>query len=63
MGKLTPSAEAAQRLGVSLRRMQALCAARRVPGARLIGRNWMIPEDATITPGKRGPAIQTRGKA
>jgi hypothetical protein len=55
MGKLITLADAAQSLGLSLRRVQQLCAQRRIPGARLIGKVWMLPERFTVTPGKRGP--------
>jgi excisionase family DNA binding protein len=54
-------AEAAARLGISERRLQTLCAQRRIPGARLVhGRVWELPEHFTITPGSRGPRL-TRG--
>jgi hypothetical protein len=55
MAKLIPSAVAAQKLGVTQVRVQTLCRARRIPGARLIGRAWMLPPDFKITPGTRGP--------
>ena len=35
---------------------------RRIKGARLVGRVWMIPEDFVITPGTRGPALTKRRK-
>jgi hypothetical protein len=49
--------EAAARLGVTVQRMRTLCRARRVPGAKLLGRNWFLPADFTVTPGKRGPKL------
>jgi hypothetical protein len=55
VGKLITSAEAAERQGVSQLRIQQLCRARRIPGARLIGRSWMLPPDFMVTPGTRGP--------
>lgn len=51
---MIPIAEAAERIGMNLRQLQILCKDRRVPGAKLIGRLWMLPADFTITPGKRG---------
>lgn len=38
--------EAAQKWNISPRRVQALCAAERIPGAIRFGRDWMIPKDA-----------------
>jgi hypothetical protein len=60
MGKLITSADAAAKLGVTLVRVQALCRQRRIPGARLIGRTWMLPADFVVTPGERGPAMGAR---
>ena len=48
-------AEAAKQSGKSVHRLQVLCKQRRIPGARLVGRLWMLPERFTITPGSRGP--------
>lgn len=48
-------AEAAEQRGLNERWLQRACKARRVPGARLIGRLWMLPDDFTVIPGKRGP--------
>jgi hypothetical protein len=62
MGSLIRAAEAAAKRGMTLRRMQALCRQRRIKGARLVGRVWMIPEDFEITPGTRGPALTKRSK-
>jgi hypothetical protein len=56
MGKMIDSAQAAARLGVSTLRVQQLCRQRRIKGARLVGRVWMIPEEFEVTPGARGPA-------
>lgn len=50
--------EAAEKRGVSIRRIQLLCRQRRIPGARYVGRVWLLPEDFTITPGKRGPKLK-----
>lgn len=41
--------EASQRWGVSLRQVQRLLAAQRIPGAKKHGRLWMIPDDAEKT--------------
>lgn len=59
MPTLISTAEAAKRLGLSAVRVRELCLQRRIKGARLIGRVWMIPEAIEVTPGSRGP----RGKA
>lgn len=50
--------EAAEKRGVSLRRIQILCRQRRIPGARLVGRTWLLPEDFQVTPGRRGPKLR-----
>jgi hypothetical protein len=55
MGRMIPLAEGASKLGLTVRRLQALCQQRRVPGARLIGRSWFLPENLVVTPGERGP--------
>ena len=39
--------EAAEKWGVSLRYVQALCQKEKIPGAIRMGRDWMIPSDAT----------------
>jgi hypothetical protein len=56
MGKMIDTVAAAGRLGVTPLRVQQLCRQRRIKGARLTGRVWMIPEDFEVTPGTRGPA-------
>jgi excisionase family DNA binding protein len=56
MAKMISLAEGAERLGLTVRRLQALCQQRRIPGARLIGgRAWLLPRDFKVTPGTRGP--------
>ena len=55
---MIPIAEAAKARGMNLRQLQILCKTRRVPGARLIGRLWMLPEGWTVTPGTRGPKMR-----
>ena len=42
--------EAAAMVGISSSRMRALCRQGRVPGARLIGGAWIVPERFKITP-------------
>ncbi len=62
MGKTIDTATAAQQLGISTLRVQQLCQQRRIKGARLVGRVWMIPEQFTVTPGTRGPGMQGKKK-
>jgi hypothetical protein len=62
MGKTIDAADAARRLGVDPSRVRVLCRQRRIPGARLIGRTWMIPEKFEVTPGTRGPVLTKRRK-
>ena len=45
-------AEASQRWGVSERTVRGYCAEGRIPGAELVGKTWVIPEDAE-RPGRR----------
>ena len=51
--------DAAARLGVSVRRVRALCDQRRIPGViqrrSLKGKPYLIPRDAVPIPGSRGP--------
>ena len=51
--------EAAGRLGVSVRRVQALIAAGRLP-AQKIGRDWIIPEHALLAVAERKPGRPAR---
>ena len=49
--------EAAERLGVSVRRVRQWLAAGRFPGASLSGKDWRIPHEAVrdfkrLTPGR-----------
>jgi len=62
MGKTIDVATAAARVGVNVQRMRVLCRDRRIKGARLVGRVWMIPDDFEVTPGTRGPALTKRRK-
>lgn len=50
--------QAAAQLGVSVRRVQALCAQKRIKGARKAGPVWVLPNKLTIKPGSRGPHSQ-----
>lgn len=43
---------------VSVRRIRALAAAGRIPGARKLGRDWMIPAQVKIGAGTRGPSMR-----
>lgn len=38
--------QAAERWGISLRRVQKLCSEGRIPGVERVGRDWLIPRDA-----------------
>lgn len=58
VGKMIDTAAAAAKLGVNLQRIRALLAQRRIPGARLVGRQWFVPEDLSVTPGTRGPKLR-----
>src|SRR5262249_14628753 len=60
MGKMIDTTEAARRLEVSVLRVQQLCRQRRIRGARLVGRTWMIPDNFTITPATMGPPLGSR---
>ena len=63
MRKTTDIATAAARLKISAERVRVLCRERRIPGARLVGRTWFVPEDAVVMPGRRGPALTSaKGK-
>ncbi len=58
--------EAAIALGISVRRLQALCQAGRVLGARKFGKRiWLIrcgKDGPRVVPGKRGPALGQKPK-
>lgn len=60
VGKLIPAAEAAKRMDVDASRIRQLCIARRIPGARRIGRMWMLPQNFEVKPGARGPALGSK---
>lgn len=50
--------EAAKRLGISRQRLAILCKQRRIPGAKLIGRLWFLPDIPEITPKACGPKLK-----
>ena len=52
--RVTTSQATAARLGIPLRTLQLWCATGRVPGAKKIGRDWLIPDDAEIERPKMG---------
>lgn len=56
MEKLYSTAEAAEGLNISSRRVAVLCTEGRFPGAQKIGKTWAIPESAikNYVPGERG---------
>ncbi|MDR2711368.1 MAG: helix-turn-helix domain-containing protein [Burkholderiales bacterium] len=49
------TADAAERLGISRRRLQALIKEGRVLGAVRVGRAWILPDNPQVTAGTRGP--------
>jgi excisionase family DNA binding protein len=49
------TADAAARLGISQRRLQALLKEGRVKGAERVGRAWLIPDNPQVIGGSRGP--------
>lgn len=46
MSSLWTTWQASVHLGLTDRRVRQLCAAGKIPGARRIGRDWVIPDDA-----------------
>jgi len=50
--KIIGTADAAARLGVTMRRVQILCEQGRIPGAQRIGRTWAIPMNFRVKPPK-----------
>lgn len=45
--------EAAKELNLSDRRIRVLCTQGRIQGAQKIGRDWLLPDEITITPVQR----------
>lgn len=45
--------QTSEKWGISIRRIQVLCAENRIPGATKIGSYWAIPADAEKTNDKR----------
>lgn len=56
MEKLYSIAETAEKIGLSIPRIQVLCRQGRFPGAIKVGRAWVVPESAIqgYTPGQPG---------
>ena len=52
------AAQTAEKWNISLRRVQDLCRLDRIPGARRMGRDWMIPADAKRPPDGRSKAVK-----
>lgn len=52
--------DAAALLGVTPRRVQALCQQGRIRGARKLGRDWLLPDRPRISEGTRGPALRSQ---
>jgi hypothetical protein len=57
--ELITAAVAADRLGVSPRWLAKLCSLGRIPGARKLGRDWLIPAGAKIEPTGLGRPLRT----
>lgn len=56
-------AEAAEREGVSKRRIQALINNEQIAGCKKLGTQWAIPENFTVQRGESGPAFQKISQA
>lgn len=52
------TSEYAAKLGVTPMRVRRLCQDGRIPGAKKIGRDWVIPAGARPIPGTKGPAAR-----
>ena len=46
MSEYISSSEAATKWGLTRRRVSLLCAEGRIPGAKLVGRSYIVPADA-----------------
>jgi hypothetical protein len=53
---------AAAKLRVTPQRVRVLCRERRIAGARLVGRTWLVPEEPEISPPRRGPKPSYRDR-
>jgi excisionase family DNA binding protein len=53
--KFITTAEAADRVGTTMRHVQKLCREGKVPGATMFGGVWMVPSTFRWKPQKRGP--------
>lgn len=49
--------QAAERWGISLRRVQKLCSEGRIPGVERVGRDWLVPKSAEKPADARKRAI------
>jgi hypothetical protein len=54
------TAEAAERIGKTVRYVQILCKAGKVKGAQQFGGVWMVPAGFKWKPQKPGPKAKTR---
>lgn len=45
--------QAEAKLNISERRIRALCQQKRIKGAELVGKSWVLPDDPVILPGSR----------
>ncbi len=51
-------AEAAEKWGITLRRVQTLCSQNRIPGLTKFGKSWAIPKDAEKPADARKKCVQ-----
>ena len=57
--------DAAEKWGVTARRVQILCSEEKIKGAKRFGRNWMIPEGAffpSLAKKQKSPICQCQEK-
>ena len=59
--KILNTQQAAALLGITRRRVVALLKAGRIPGARKLGRDWIIPEDSLAAVAVRPTGIAIYG--
>jgi len=45
--------ESAEKWGITIRRVQVLCARKKIPGAIRFGNTWVIPKDAVKSADRR----------
>jgi excisionase family DNA binding protein len=58
--KFITTAEAAERIGTTLRVVQRLCREGKVPGAARFGGVWMVPSTFRWKPKKRRPGAKAK---